>query len=75
MTPPYDDPPLVAAPPSARPVTWPGQDSAVPAPMAEGADWTPAMTRGQAGVDILAIIVLNFVLQVALFAAKIPSLL
>lgn len=43
--------------------------------MARGGDWAPAMTRVQAGLDILAIIVLNFLLQVGLFTTGIPDML
>lgn len=76
MTPPFDEHPPDSAPPPARPVTCPiGPPPGERAPMARGVDWAPAMTRGQAGIDILAIIALNFLLQVALFAAGIPNLL
>lgn len=76
MTPSHDMPPHQFAPsarPVARPLGPPLPDG--PPPIARGADWGPAMTRSQAGIDILAIIALNFLLQVALFAAGIPNLL
>jgi CAAX protease family protein len=75
MTPPFDDPPN--APPIARPVARPigPPPGNVLGTAARGVGWPPAMTRGQAAIDILAIMALNFALQFAIFAAGVPQLL